>query len=95
MASLRNAEEDELGTQYNNKQLADVSADEPIAATSHDEDEEHRRILRAKNAKHAQRRSNAQNQGISTTSLQQLRITSTYTDWHHRRSSPLSSTTPI
>jgi hypothetical protein len=61
MASLRNAEEDELGTQYDNEQLADVSADEPTAATPQDEDEEHQRIWRAKNAKRAQRRRIAQN----------------------------------
>ncbi|RLM54709.1 hypothetical protein C2845_PM10G14270 [Panicum miliaceum] len=46
MASLRNAEEDELGTQYDNEQLADVSADEPPADAPQDEDEEHRRIRR-------------------------------------------------
>jgi hypothetical protein len=31
MASLRNVEDDELDPQYDNKQLMDVSADEPIA----------------------------------------------------------------
>jgi hypothetical protein len=31
MASLHNAEEDELGTQYNNEQLADISANEATA----------------------------------------------------------------
>jgi hypothetical protein len=31
MASLRNAEDDELDPQYDNEQLADVSADEPTA----------------------------------------------------------------
>jgi hypothetical protein len=61
IASLRNAEEDELGTQYDNEQLVDVSADEPTAVAPQDEDEEHRRIRRAKNAKRAQRRCNAQN----------------------------------
>jgi hypothetical protein len=58
MASLRNAEEDELGTQYENQQLTDISADEPTAAALQDEDEEHRRIRQAKNAKRAQRRRN-------------------------------------
>ena len=53
MASLRNAEEDELGTQYDNEQLADISADEPTADAPQDEDEEHRRIRRVKNAKRA------------------------------------------
>jgi hypothetical protein len=59
MASLHNAEEDELGTQYDNEQLADVSVDEPTADAPQDEDEEQRRIRRAKNAKRAQRRRNA------------------------------------
>jgi hypothetical protein len=44
MASLRNMEEDELGPQYDNEQLADVSADEPTTDAPQDEDEEHRRI---------------------------------------------------
>jgi signal transduction histidine kinase len=61
MASLRNAEEDELDPQYDNKQLADVLADEPTVDAPQDEDEEHRRIRRAKNAKRAQRRRNTQN----------------------------------
>jgi signal transduction histidine kinase len=61
MASLRNTEEDELGTQYDNEQLMDVSADEPTINAPQDEDEEHRRIRRAKNAKHAQHRRNRQN----------------------------------
>jgi hypothetical protein len=58
MASLRNAEDDELDPQYDNEQLADVSADEPIADAPQDEDEEHRRIRWVKNAKHTQRRRN-------------------------------------
>jgi hypothetical protein len=33
MASLHNTEEDELGTHYDNEQLADISADEPTADT--------------------------------------------------------------
>jgi signal transduction histidine kinase len=61
MASLHNVEEDELGTQYDNEQLSDVSVDEPRADTPQDEDEKHRRIWWAKNAKRAQRRHNAQN----------------------------------
>jgi signal transduction histidine kinase len=61
MASLCNMEEDELGTQYDNEQLADVSADEPTVDAPQDEDEEHRGIRWAKNAKRAQRRCNAQN----------------------------------
>jgi hypothetical protein len=59
MASIRNVEEDELGTQYDNEQLVDVSADEPTADAPQDADEEYRRIRRAKNAKHAKRKHNA------------------------------------
>jgi hypothetical protein len=61
MASLRNVEDDELDPEYDNKQLANVSADEPTADTPQDKDEEHRRIRRVKNAKRAQRRCNVQN----------------------------------
>jgi signal transduction histidine kinase len=61
MAFLRNAEDDELDTQYDNEQLADISADEPTADAPQDEDEEHRRIRWAFNGKRAQRRRNAQN----------------------------------
>jgi hypothetical protein len=64
MASLRNAKEDELHPQYDNEQLADVSAYEPMADAPQDEDEEHRRIQRAKNAKHAQCRRNVQNRAL-------------------------------
>jgi hypothetical protein len=60
MASLRNTEEDKLGTQYDNEQLANISADEPTVDAPQDEDEEHRWIRRAKNAKCAQRRRNTQ-----------------------------------
>jgi hypothetical protein len=41
MASLRNVEDDELDPQYNNKQLGDITADEPIADAPQNEDEEH------------------------------------------------------
>jgi hypothetical protein len=61
MASLRNLEDDELDPQFDNEQLANVLADEPTADAPQDEDEEHRRIGRVKNAKRAQRRRNAQN----------------------------------
>jgi hypothetical protein len=59
MASLRNPEDDELDPKYDNEQLADVSVDDPTADAPQDEDEEHRRLRRAKNAKRAQRRRNA------------------------------------
>jgi hypothetical protein len=56
-------EHDELGPEYNNEQLADVSADEPIADAPQDEIEEHRRTRWVKNAlaKRAQRRRSAEN----------------------------------
>jgi hypothetical protein len=69
MASLRNVEEDELGTQYDSEQLADISADEPTADAPQDEDEEHQRIRRAKNAKRAQRRRNTQNRACGPSDL--------------------------
>jgi hypothetical protein len=59
MVSLCNAEEDEHETQYDNEKLTNISADEPIADAPQDEDEEHRRVRRAKNAKRAQHRRNA------------------------------------
>jgi hypothetical protein len=45
--------------QYDNEQLTDVSANEPTADAPQDDDEEHQRIRRAKNAKRAQRKHNA------------------------------------
>jgi hypothetical protein len=41
MASLHNVEDDELGPEYDNKQLVDVSPDEPTADAPQDENEEH------------------------------------------------------
>jgi hypothetical protein len=61
MASLRNAEDDELDLQYDNEQLVDVSANEPTADTPQDENEEHRRIRQVKNTMRAQRRRHAKN----------------------------------
>jgi hypothetical protein len=46
IASLRNADDDEQGPKYDDDQLAEVSADEPIADAPQDENEEHRRIWR-------------------------------------------------
>jgi hypothetical protein len=67
MASLHNAEDDELDPKHDNEQLTDVSADEPTADAPQDEDEMHRRIRRVKNAKRAQRRIAPTNQGILAT----------------------------
>jgi hypothetical protein len=44
-------DDDELEREYDDEQLADVSADEPVADDPQDEDEEHRRFRRIKNAK--------------------------------------------
>jgi hypothetical protein len=54
-------EDEELGLEYSNEQLADVLADEPTADAPQDEDEEHQKIRRVKNLKRAQRRRNTQN----------------------------------
>jgi hypothetical protein len=61
MASLRNADDNELGPKYDDELLADVSADERTADAPQDENEEHRRIRRLKNAKRAQCRQNVKN----------------------------------
>jgi hypothetical protein len=61
MASLRNADDDEPGPEYDAELLTDVSADERMADGLQDENEEHRRIRRLKNAKRAQRRRNTEN----------------------------------
>jgi hypothetical protein len=59
MASLHeHDDDDEPGREYNDDLLADVSADEHMADAPQDEDEDHRRIRRIKNAKHAKCRRN-------------------------------------
>jgi hypothetical protein len=63
MASLGNADDDELGPEHDAKLLADVSADERMADAPQDENEEHKRIRQLKNAKRVQRRRNAENHG--------------------------------
>jgi hypothetical protein len=50
MASLHNADDDELGPEYDAELLADVSADERTADTPQDENEEYRRIWQLRNA---------------------------------------------
>jgi hypothetical protein len=60
MASLRNKEDDQLDPEYDNEQLADISADEPTADAPQDEDEKLQRVWWVKNAKRAQCRRNAQ-----------------------------------
>jgi hypothetical protein len=61
MASLRNSEDDELGPKNDAELLTDISADECMEDAPKDENEEHRRILLLKNAKHAKRRWNVEN----------------------------------
>jgi hypothetical protein len=53
MASLRNADDDESGPEYDAKLLADVSVDERTTDAPQDENEEHRRIRWLKNTKGA------------------------------------------
>jgi hypothetical protein len=65
MASLHNADDDEAGPEYDDELLEDVSADEPTADAPKDENEEHRRIQRLKNAKRAQRRRNTENRACN------------------------------
>jgi hypothetical protein len=61
LASLRNAEDDEPGLEYDAELLANISANERTTDAPQDENEEHRRIRRLKNAKHAKRRQNVEN----------------------------------
>jgi hypothetical protein len=61
MAFLRNVDDDELGLEYDDEVLTDVSANEPTADAPQDENEEHRRIRWLKNAKRAQHKWNAEN----------------------------------
>jgi hypothetical protein len=61
MASLCNADDEELGPKYDDEQLTNISTDEPTADTPQDESEEHRRIRWVKNAKRAQCRQNVEN----------------------------------
>jgi hypothetical protein len=61
MASLRNADDNKLGPEYDAELLADVSADERKADAPQDDNEEYRRIRRSKNAKRAKRRRNMEN----------------------------------
>jgi hypothetical protein len=89
MVSLCNAEDDELDPQYGNKQLADISADEPTGDAPQDEDEEHRRIRQVNNTTCPRTKESQQRFCSSRGS----RVP--YVDWRHRRSSTPISTTPI
>jgi hypothetical protein len=61
MASLHeHDDDDEPRREYDDELLIDVSTDERTADAPQVEDEEHRRIRRIKNAKHAKRRLNAE-----------------------------------
>jgi hypothetical protein len=61
MASLCNADDDELGLKYDDELLANVSADECTVDVPKDENKEPRRIRWLKNARRALRRRNAEN----------------------------------
>jgi hypothetical protein len=61
MASHCNTNHDKLDPEYDDEQLADISADEPTADAPQDENEEHQRIRRVTNAKRAQRKRNEEN----------------------------------
>jgi hypothetical protein len=54
-------EDDELGLEYENEQLTDISTNEPTADALQDENKEHQRIWWVKNAKCTQHRWNAEN----------------------------------
>jgi hypothetical protein len=56
MASLCNAEDNELGQDYDVELLADVSIDKRMEDAPQDENEEHRRIRWLNNTKRAKRR---------------------------------------
>jgi hypothetical protein len=58
MASHCNTNHDKLDPEYDDEQLADISADEPTADAPQDE---HQRIRRVTNAKRAQRKRNEEN----------------------------------
>jgi hypothetical protein len=100
MASLRNADDDEPGPEYDTERLVDMSTDERTMDAPKDENKEHKRIRRLKNAKHAQRRQNAAN--CACNPMHQRNLNSTFaaaTDreyrtpiWRHCRSSAPSST---
>jgi hypothetical protein len=61
MSSLRDADDDKPGPEKDAELLADVYADEGTADAPRDENKDHRRIQRLKNAKRAQRRRNTEN----------------------------------
>jgi hypothetical protein len=61
MASIRNTEDDEPGSEYDAELLTDVSTDECMTDAPQDENKEHKRIQRLKNAKRAKRMWNAEN----------------------------------
>jgi hypothetical protein len=59
MASLHeHDDDDEPGREYNEELLADVSTNEHTTNAPQDEDKDHRKIRRIKNAKRAKRRRN-------------------------------------
>jgi hypothetical protein len=90
MASLRDADNDEPGPEYDDEVLMDVSADEPTADAPQDKNEEHRRIRQLKNAKRALRRRNTEN--LARNPIYQRNLTNAFaaaTDWEYR--TPISA----
>jgi hypothetical protein len=61
MASLCNADDDELSLEYDAELLAVVSTDKCTVDAPQDEKDEYRRIRRLKNAKSSKRRQNTEN----------------------------------
>jgi murein L,D-transpeptidase YcbB/YkuD len=61
MASLRNADDNDPGPEYDVELLADVFAEERTEDAPQGENDEYRRIQRLKNTKHAEHRQNTEN----------------------------------
>jgi hypothetical protein len=77
MASLRNADDDELGPEYDAELLADVSTDKCTADAPQGENKEYRRIQRWKNVKRAKCRQNTENHARNP--LYQRKLNNTFT----------------
>jgi hypothetical protein len=83
MASLReHDDDDEPGREYDDEVLVDISADERTADAPQDKGEEHRRIRRIKNAKHAKRRRNAEARARNPPHCRNLNSAFTVVDDH-------------
>jgi hypothetical protein len=88
MASIHeHGDDDEPGREYDDELLADVSTEERTADAPQDEDEECKRIRRAKNAKHAKCRRNteARSSSASPSASPSMRLSPTKTARGRRR----------